>query len=205
MKLLPAILISVLSSDICAQSQVLNDSVSVYKKVLDSLLADEKVISTTAGAVVYADIYGNYDEMRRRDDSLMESEGSLFVMWVETEQYRRSIATILRENKIAFDTITPENAVRTGQLDLSNVLYSRQFIKASKAPLGYSYFENFFKEKRAVQLSELLFVKGLNVAIVKTKIEKRNNKGECYEMIVLRKEQNEWKVLGRTKVTVPLK
>ncbi len=129
----------------------------------------------------------------------MEAEGKILVMWFEPERYQKSVVTILRENKIAFDTLKLEDVVWTWPLDLQSLFPAHQFVKADKAPLGHSFFSNFFKEKRAILLSQLLFVKGLNVAVVKAKIQKRSNKDEWFEIIVLRKEQNEWQVLERTK------
>jgi hypothetical protein len=199
MKFLLVILYSTLSLSIFAQSPITNDTVAVYKKVLDSLFKSEKVIATTEGKVVYADIYGNYDKMRRWGDSVMEAQGKIFVMWVEPEQYQKSVATILRENKIAFDTIKLEDVVWTRPVNLQSFFPAQQFVKADRAPLGHSFFDNFFKEKRTIRLSELLFVKGLNIAVVKAKIDNRSNKGEWFEMIVLHKDQNEWKILDRTK------
>ena len=182
-----------------AQTEVYNDTFAVYKTLLDSILNDEKVIGQTAGRVVYADIYGNYDARRQVAIEEMEAQGSLFVLWVEPERYQKSVVSILREHGIDFDTIRLEDIVWTRQVDLQSLFRSRKFVNTHKTPIGYSSFNNLFKEKRVVRISELSFIRRLDVAVAKVQLEKRSNKNEWFEMIVLRKGQNSWKVLARTK------
>jgi hypothetical protein len=199
MKFLLVLLYSTFSQLLFAQLQERNDTVAVYKAVLDSFSKEDIVIASTSGKVMYADIYGNYDEQRLKDNKEMAAQGRIMVMWVEPERYPKSVATVIRENGVAFDTIRHEEVVWTKPAELQNLIPSYKFLSNNEAPLGYSFFGNLFKQKRALRFSELLFVKRLNVAVMKVRVEKRSNKDEWVEMIVLRKEQNGWQILDRIK------
>ena len=199
MKFLPPFLWLFLCAITSAQAQEHNDTVAIYKLLLDTIFKNENVLPTTAGAIVYADLYGNYDEMRRRGDEEMDAQGKILVSWVEPERYPSSIATVLRENGVGFDTIQLNDVVWVRDVNLRRLFPLHKFIDVNKAPLGYSFLDNLFKVKQAVRLSELLLIPKLNVAVVKVRTERRSNKDEWTEMIILRKEKDEWKILERMK------
>lgn len=199
MKFLPPFLCLILYTITSAQAQEHNDTTAIYKLLLDTLFRNVNVISTTGGVIVYADLYGNYDAMRRITDEEMEAQGKIFVIWVEPERYPRSVATVLRQKGIGFDTIRLNDVVWVRHLNLGEIFPSYKFVDVNKDPLRYSFFDNFFKVKQAVRLSELLLIPKLNVAVVKVRSVKRNNNSEWTEMIILHKEEDKWRILDRIK------
>lgn len=184
---------------VSAQSGERNDTAAIYKLVIDSIYKGDYIVSQTAGQVLYSDIYGNYDEIWMKGVKKMEDEEKLFIICAEPLKYQKSVVAILQEKGIDFDTITRDEMLATGPIDLKNLFSHDRFISFNKAPLGYSYFGNFLKKKQSLLFSELVFLKGLNIAILTAIANTKSNKNEWSELIVLHKEHDRWHILDRIR------
>jgi hypothetical protein len=177
-----------------------NDTAAIYKLVIDTLLLNKSsIIAETSGTVHHYDLYGNFKQARLKAIEELEAQGKLFPVWVEQDatKYETTVTEVLREIGIEFDTIAMKDIVLSGQINLTKLLPTYKFLQTNKAPLGYSSLENFLKKKMAFRLSELLFVKQLNVAVLKVTIEKKSNRNEHSELIVLLKQHDNWTILKR--------
>lgn len=187
---------------ILGQSLHRNDTVEIYKLVIDSLQLNGKaIIAETLGTVYHYDLYGNFKESRRKAIENMEAQGYYFTVWVEPDAttYETTVITVLKEFGIQFDTITRKDISSSGKIYLNKLLPGYKFLPRKKAPLEYSYYTNFFKKRTAFGISELLFITGINVAVLKVTEERKDNHNEKTELIVLLKQNDEWAIIKRIK------
>jgi len=203
-----ATLILLISFSLCMEcpGQTASDKRQIYEKVIQTI-ADKKIpiINEVGGGIAKYDIDGDVQKWFYRRGIEKTGDSSKFVVSMICAlpvTYSQSVISYLSSKGISANTAELYRQADITTVDsLSNYMYEHKFVSWRKAPMGNSAIGNLFKKKKVVGLSRILADSSNNIALVRVQVysKKRTSADNPSKIIVLKKEENDWVIIGELK------
>lgn len=193
-----------LSAPFHSPAQAFEEKKDIYNLVLQRSTNNKlPIINETFTRIYNYDIDGNYDKwfyQRDKQKPSDTSENTMTAICAEPIRYSESVISFLNSRNITAENF-PKGTDNFKLDSLSKYISDNRIISWRKAPLGNSFLGNIFKKKRVIGFSNILFDQQNSIALVKIQFysRSRQQRKNPSEIIILKKIEMDWKVIGSLK------